>query len=65
MSIRLHQVTGFLEVTASLNDGAIDKNWGEIDKKYWTDTCGDLTLEVDRLHEVPNGKSVRDHSFPR
>lgn len=48
MSIRLHQVTGFLEVTASLGDGAIDKNWGEIDKKCWTEVCGDFTLEADR-----------------
>jgi hypothetical protein len=35
VSIRLRKETGCLEVTISKN-GAIDKNWSEIEKKYWT-----------------------------
>jgi hypothetical protein len=50
MSIRLRAVTGLLKVTAciSIHAGDIDKNWGEIDKKYWTAVAFDFTLEADR-----------------
>jgi len=31
-----------------LNERGIDKNWGEIDKKCWTEIVGDFTLKSDR-----------------
>jgi hypothetical protein len=39
MSIRLRAEAGLFQVTAhdSLKGGAIDKNCGEIEKKYWTE----------------------------
>jgi hypothetical protein len=50
VSIRLLEGAGLLEVTTGppINEGAIDKNWGEIDKKCWTGVCGDFTLEADQ-----------------
>jgi hypothetical protein len=38
VSIRLRKETGCLEVTIN-KTGAIDKNWSEIEKKYWTATA--------------------------
>ena len=50
MSIRLCEASGLLQVafSRSIQRQDIDKNWGEIDKKYWTELRGDLTLEADR-----------------
>ena len=46
MSIRLRAVTGLLPVTVCRCKfaGAIDKNCGEIGKKYWTETGSGFTL---------------------
>jgi excisionase family DNA binding protein len=67
MSIRLRAVTGLLQVTVRRCNfaGAIDKNCGEIEKKYWTEVRGDFTLEADRQREVPHGKYVRVRSVLR
>lgn len=53
-------MTGLLQVTVRRCSfaGAIDKNCGEIEKKYWTEVRGDSTLEADRQREVPHGKYV-------
>jgi hypothetical protein len=47
MSIRLRAVTGLLQVTACRRNfvEAIDKNCGEIGKKYWTETRYGFTLK--------------------
>jgi hypothetical protein len=60
MSIRLRAVTGLLQVTVCRSSSAvaIDKNCGEIEKKYWTEVRGDFTLKADRQREVPHGKYV-------
>ena len=60
MSIRLFAETGVLKVTVCISSCAvdIDKNCGEIEKKYWTEVRGDFTLEADRQREVPHGKYV-------
>ena len=46
MSIRLRAVTGLLQVTVRRCSfaGAIDKNCGEIEKKYWTKVRSGFTL---------------------
>lgn len=50
MSIRLCSETGLLKVTVYISSCAvdIDKNCGEIEKKYWTAVAFDFTLEADR-----------------
>ena len=46
MSIRLCSETGLLKVTVYISSCAvdIDKNCGEIEKKYWTETRSGFTL---------------------
>ena len=61
MSIRLQSESGRHEVTNQ--EFVIDKNWGEIEKKYWTLVDLSLTLKVDRLYEVIDGRTIRDRSF--
>jgi hypothetical protein len=57
MAISLREVTGSPQgdYLPSLNSQAIDKNCGEIDKKYWTQDREDFTLEIDRQREMPHG----------
>ena len=61
MSIRLRSESGRHEVTNQ--EFVIDKNWGEIEKKYWTVSGRSFTFKTDRLYEVIHGRTIRDHSF--